>query len=676
MEKNDMSISKINSNLPTTTKISNLSDQVLEIFGLVEKARFDKNEIDQLVTDFDLDRKYLRDVSLGHTLSTYSGWTHLHAESGYSLWKYSPTNYTYNSVNMLYLDDIDLENRGEANSESDTTFDKVFLDEGSVFTDNTTEAGTEDGTSFSLMNDTSDYLYVGLSSTFAGISFEFDTRGSNYSLEGEYWNGTAWTSIDISGATYTDDTSNFESDGRIYWDIPSNWTTTSVNSQTKYWVRISTSTTPVTTATAYIITPANSVISLLKMSSEEILDEDWAWCSYGTSIYVTIRNAGQSAYEGNYYITSSSTSINKQNYFIHNHEFTADYQDSTYISTGITLDNLSDVVVNSGLADGDVLTWDAGDAVWRNVASSAGVTNHSALTELDYVSAGHTGFEPTVAKGNLTELTSSVLTITGGSSAVIGSGTTIQVKLATSGQSGYLSSTDWTTFNNKQSALVNSAGLSTAIGGDVAVVDGGTGKSSWTQYLIPYADTTTSFSQIAIGLSGQVLTSNGAGSAPTFQTLSVPSTLDDLSNVDVTSGITTGQILAYQNDYWANKTFTSVIEFVIDGGGSAITAGVKGDLEIPFPCTITRWTLVGDTTGSISIDIWKDSYQNFPPTNADSIIESGNVIPYITSDVKNQSSTLTNWTTTINTNDILRFNVDSCSSISRCTLSLFVNRIL
>jgi hypothetical protein len=69
--------------------------------------------------------------------------------------------------------------------------------------------------------------------------------------------------------------------------------------------------------------------------------------------------------------------------------------------------------------------------------------------------------EPAVTKGNLTEATSSVLTITGGSSAVIGSGTTIQVKLATTSQSGYLSSTDWTTFDNK-------------IGGNFTTIAGGT----------------------------------------------------------------------------------------------------------------------------------------------------------------------------------------------------------
>lgn len=64
-------------------------------------------------------------------------------------------------------------------------------------------------------------------------------------------------------------------------------------------------------------------------------------------------------------------------------------------------------------------------------------------------------YEPALTKGNLTEATSSVLTITGGSNAVIGSGTTIQVKQASATGSGFLSSTDWTTFNNKQDALTN-----------------------------------------------------------------------------------------------------------------------------------------------------------------------------------------------------------------------------
>lgn len=54
-----------------------------------------------------------------------------------------------------------------------------------------------------------------------------------------------------------------------------------------------------------------------------------------------------------------------------------------------------------------------------------------------------------ITKGNLTEATSSVLTITGGTASVIGTGVSIQVKQASSSQGGYLSSADWTTFNNK-----------------------------------------------------------------------------------------------------------------------------------------------------------------------------------------------------------------------------------
>jgi len=334
-----MSVYKVNDSLSATKKIENINSMIIEVDGKVSNGKFDQNEITQIISDTAIDRKYLREQSLGHTLTTYANWTHVHSESGYSIFKISPTNYKYNALNELYVDNKLIENRLQANSETASVFDKVFLyngDSASGYTDDTTEAGTEDGTSFEVMDSTEDYLYMGLSTTFAGISFEWDVRGSNYTLHCEYWNGTAWTELDISGATFTDDTSNFESDGRIYWDIPTNWATRTVNSiASKYWVRISTTTDPTTVGLAYLIQPANSVIDMLKLSSSEILNEEWAWCTYGTAIYVTIRNSGQSAYEGNYYITSSSTAINKQNYFIHNHQFTANYQDSTYATTSI-----------------------------------------------------------------------------------------------------------------------------------------------------------------------------------------------------------------------------------------------------------------------------------------------------------------------------------------------------
>ncbi len=48
-------------------------------------------------------------------------------------------------------------------------------------------------------------------------------------------------------------------------------------------------------------------------------------------------------------------------------------------------------------------------------------------------------------------------------------------------------------------------------GTDVAVSDGGTGKSSWTQYAIPYLTDSTTFGEITIGESGKYLKSTGTG---------------------------------------------------------------------------------------------------------------------------------------------------------------------
>lgn len=110
------------------------------------------------------------------------------------------------------------------------------------------------------------------------------------------------------------------------------------------------------------------------------------------------------------------------------------------------------------------------------------------------------------------------------------------------------------------------------------------------------------------------------------------------------------------------------IEFVIDGGGSAIAANVQMDLEIPFGFEITAWTVLADQSGSIVIDVWKDTYANYPPTVADEMAASNH--PTITTSTKGQDTSLTWTSTTVTANDIIRINVDSCTTIERATLSL------
>lgn len=118
----------------------------------------------------------------------------------------------------------------------------------------------------------------------------------------------------------------------------------------------------------------------------------------------------------------------------------------------------------------------------------------------------------------------------------------------------------------------------------------------------------------------------------------------------------------------------SGFEFVFDGGGSVIVTG-GGDkyfFEVPFDCVITAWRLVGAPSGSLVIDVWKDTYANFPPLIGDTITASAK--PTLSSQQKNQDTTLTGWTTTLTDGDWLAFNVDSATTVINATLSLTVRR--
>lgn len=332
-----MSIYKINENLSTAKKLELINNMVLELAGEIEQTAFNKIEVSSLYTNLGIYRQYIRNRVLGNTLTTYTNWTHLLAETGYSIWKITPDTYAYDTNNEVYFDNKQLVNMGLANSETATSFDKVFFyngDSGSGYTDDTTEASTDSGTEFSLMNSTNDYIYLGDAATFTGSKFEFQTRGSGYTLKIEYYSEesgvNAWVELTANIDDLVDNTSNFESDGLISWSLPANWGLTTVNGQNLYWIRLSTTTTPTTAAKAYYIIPGDSVVGLLSLSSEQILEEEWSWCTYGSSVYITIRNTGDSAYEGDYYVTSSSSTTNKQNYFIYNHTYSSDYKDSTY----------------------------------------------------------------------------------------------------------------------------------------------------------------------------------------------------------------------------------------------------------------------------------------------------------------------------------------------------------
>jgi len=146
-----------------------------------------------------------------------------------------------------------------------------------------------------------------------------------------------------------------------------------------------------------------------------------------------------------------------------------------------------------------------------------------------------------------------------------------------------------------------------------------------------YATSSTSLTRVGIGSAGEKLVSTG--SAPT----------------------------------WIDDDFA--IEVGIGNGITAITTGVKIAFQVPVTCEVEGWEIVAPLqSGSIVVDVWKDTYANFPPTVADTI--AGSEKPTLSSAQKGQDASLSTWTTALTKNDWLLFNVESATTVTMVIVSL------
>jgi hypothetical protein len=109
--------------------------------------------------------------------------------------------------------------------------------------------------------------------------------------------------------------------------------------------------------------------------------------------------------------------------------------------------------------------------------------------------------------GNLVESTSDVLVIVGGTNAVLGSGTSIQVKQASGSQDGYLSSGDWAAFNSKQGALsvTNDTNVTGSVAGGVLTL-GWTGTLAAARLNSNVVQAVTNDTNITGSIANQILT--------------------------------------------------------------------------------------------------------------------------------------------------------------------------
>lgn len=223
----------------------------------------------------------------------------------------------------------------------------------------------------------------------------------------------------------------------------------------------------------------------------------------------------------------------------------------------------------------------------------------------------------------------------------------------------------------------------------------------------------SSFSEINLTNSQTLLTTNNAGalintvslgsgvnlrsedpvSGDAFNLFGEPTSFEiatPYGEINISSSAVTlynGLVIEYDTDYSSQYTNRTLVDnqyvnnlidnlkkgsfgITIDGGGSAITTGDKGNIVVPYDCEIVGWTILGDVTGSIVVDLWKDTYANYPPTVADTI--TGTEKPTLSSAIKNQDNTLTSWTTSVSAGDIIKFNVDSASTVQRVNIVINV----
>ena len=174
---------------------------------------------------------------------------------------------------------------------------------------------------------------------------------------------------------------------------------------------------------------------------------------------------------------------------------------------------------------------------------------------------------------------------------------------ATTSVNGYLTSTDWTTFNGKQAALVSGTNIKTVNGttllgsGDLGTITyayGGTGLTSYTAGDIIYASAANTVAKLAIGTSGQRLVV-AAG---------LPSWATDTTTGTVTS--VAASVPAFLSVAGSPITTSGTLAITLSGTALPVLNGGTG---------VTTSTGTGDTVLSAS-----------PTLSGDVTLSTGNLV--------------------------------------------------
>ena len=190
------------------------------------------------------------------------------------------------------------------------------------------------------------------------------------------------------------------------------------------------------------------------------------------------------------------------------------------------------------------------------------------------------------------------------------SATSNQIVLQSAGVTGTITATPAS--SNKVWTLQNVTGtIYQTDGTDVAVADGGTNKSSWTLYAIPYASGTTTIGEIAIGTAGQVLAVDADADGYVWAAAGGAVALDDLTDVDVTSP-SDDDIIRFDtaSGLWKHEALPAAGNHDLlsaTHGDTTAMAVTRGDIIIgSVAAPNTRWTALGKGTAGYVLTMGAD----------------------------------------------------------------------
>lgn len=234
-------------------------------------------------------------IGLGTSATTTSALTIMNGNVGIGTWKptaplsvggITANSFQVSSTGQVNLGSIATNGTANLHNREINSFDLVYNFDGvSTYTNNTTEAKTTFGTAFNILNTSAYYLYLGKSVTFRDVSVTVRTYATQTNaLIAQYWNGVTWATLSV-----TDNTANFQNSGTITYSLPGDWATTSVNSQTNYWIRFALTSTPTTVPALYNIRPgSNKTLAVMSSNGDAV----------ATTPNFTVENDGRALQNG------------------------------------------------------------------------------------------------------------------------------------------------------------------------------------------------------------------------------------------------------------------------------------------------------------------------------------------------------------------------------------------